>query len=92
MPRPRSNIPILLALTLLLGGLLLVQRDRIPESFSLSRAVPFDKLAKTARGTDGSFAVVFDSNKQIARVGADGTLLYLLRACNTPEQGFHFAN
>jgi predicted MFS family arabinose efflux permease len=92
MARPRFTIPVLFALTCLLGGLLVVQRERIPESFSLSRSVPFEKLSKAARCADGSFAVVFDSNKRIARVGADGALLYLVPARNDPEKGFFFAN
>ena len=33
MARPSPSLPILLAATLLLGGALFVQRDRIPESF-----------------------------------------------------------
>ncbi len=92
MARPRSILPVLLAAAILLGGGLFVQRDRIPESFSLSRTVPFENLSKAARGADGSFAVVFDSNKRIARVAADGQLAYLVPARNDPEKGFFFAN
>ncbi|MGD9781814.1 MAG: MFS transporter [Kiritimatiellia bacterium] len=92
MARPRSSLPVLFTLACALGGGLFLQRDRIPESFSLSRAVPFEKLSKAARGADGSFAVVFDSNKRIARVGADGALIYLVPARNDPEKGFFFAN
>jgi predicted MFS family arabinose efflux permease len=92
MARSHPTIPILFVLACLLGGLLVAQRDRIPESFSLSRSVPFEKLSKAARGADGSFAVVFDSNKRIARVGADGALIYLISARNDPEKGFFFAN
>ena len=92
MARPRSSLPVLFALACLLGGGLFLQRDRIPESFSLSSAVPFEKLSKAARCADGSFAVVFDSNKRIARVGADGELIYLVPARNDPEKGFFFAN
>ncbi len=92
MARPSPSLPILLAATLLLGGALFVQRDRIPESFSLSDVVPFEQLSKAARCADGSFAVVFDSNKRIARVGADGALIHLIPARNDPEKGFHFAN
>ena len=92
MDRLRSTSVILFLLALLQGVLLAVQRDRIPESFSLSRSVPFEKLSKAARGADGSFAVVFDSNKRIARVGADGELVYLVPARNDPAKGFFFAN
>ena len=92
MARPRLSIPVLFVLASLLGGLLIAQRGRLPEAFSLSSAVPFDKLSKAARGGDGSFAVVFDSNKRIARVGADGALMYLIPARNDPEKGFFFAN
>jgi hypothetical protein len=92
MARPRPVIPVLLAATILLGGGLFLQRDRIPESFSLSSTVPFENLSKAARGADGSFAVVFDSNKRIARTGADGALIYLVPARNEPEKGFFFAN
>ena len=92
MARPRPVIPVLLAATILLGGGLFLQRDRIPESFSLSSTVPFENLSKAARGADGSFAVVFDSNKRIARTGADGALIYLVPARNDPEKGFFFAN
>ena len=92
MARPSPSLPILLAATLLLGGALFVQRDRIPESFSLSDVVPFEQLSKAARCADGSFAVVFDSNKRIARVGADGALAYLIPSRNDPAKGFFFAN
>ncbi len=92
MDRPRFTLPVLFALVLLLGGGLFVLRDRIPEAFSLSNSVPFEKLSKAARCADGSFAVVFDSNKRIARVGADGSLIYLIPARNAPEKGFFFAN
>ena len=92
MARPRPVIPLLLAATILLGGGLFAQRDRIPESFSLSSTVPFENLSKAARGADGSFAVVFDSNKRIARTRADGELIYLVPARNDPEKGFFFAN
>ena len=92
MARLRPVIPVLLAATILLGGGLFLQRDRIPESFSLSSTVPFENLSKAARGADGSFAVVFDSNKRIARTGADGALIYLVPARNDPEKGFFFAN
>ena len=92
MARPRPVIPVLLAATILLGGGLFAQRGRIPESFSLSSTVPFENLSKAARCADGSFAVVFDSNKRIARTGADGGLIYLVPARNDPEKGFFFAN
>lgn len=92
MARPRPILPILLAATILLGGGLYLQRDRIPESFSLSSTVPFENLSKAARAADGSFAVVFDSNKRIARARADGELIYLVPARNDPEKGFFFAN
>ena len=92
MVRPSPSLPILLAATLLLGGALFVQRDRIPESFSLSDVVPFEQLSKAARCADGSFAAVFDSNKRIARVDADGALIHLIPARNDPEKGFYFAN
>ena len=92
MARPRPILPVLLAATLLLGGGLFVQRDRVPESFSLSSTVPFENISKAARGADGSFAVVFDSNKRIARVGAGGELIYLIPARNDPAKGFFFAN
>ena len=92
MTRPRSSLPVLFVLACALGGGLFLQRDRVPESFSLSRAVTFEKLSKAARGADRSFAVVFDSNKRIARVGADGELIYLIPARNDPEKGFFFAN
>ena len=92
MARPRPVIPVLLAATILLGGGLFAQRGRIPESFSLSSTVPFENLSKAARCADGSFAVVFDSNKRIARTGADGELIYLVPARNDPEKGFFFAN
>ena len=36
--------------------------------------------------------MVFDSNKRIARTGADGGLIYLVPARNDPEKGFFFAN
>jgi hypothetical protein len=54
--------------------------------------VPFEKLSKAVRAGDGSFAVVFDSNKRIARVGADGALIYLIPSRNDPAKGFFFAN
>ena len=54
--------------------------------------MPFENLSKVARCADGSFAVVFDSNKRIARVGADGELIYLVPSRNDPEKGFYFAN
>ena len=92
MARPRPVIPVLLATTILLGGGLFAQRGRIPESFSLSSTVPFENLSKAAKCADGSFAVVFDSNKRIARTGADGELIYLIPARNDPEKGFFFAN
>ena len=92
MARSRSALFPLSGLALLLGLLLFVQRDRIPESFSLSSTVPFENLSKVARCADGSFAVVFDSNKRIARVGAGGELIYLVPARNDPEKGFFFAN
>ncbi|NCA82989.1 MAG: hypothetical protein EOM72_09635, partial [Opitutae bacterium] len=92
MARSRSALYSLSGLALLLGLLLFVQRDRISEAFSLADAVPFEKLSKAARADDGSFAVVFDSNKRIARVGEDGELAYLISARNDPNKGFFFAN
>ena len=92
MTRPRSSLPVLFVLACALGGGLFLQRDRVPEAFSLSSAVPFENLSKVARGADGSCAVVFDSNKRIARVGADGELIYLVPSRNDPEKGFYFAN
>lgn len=92
MDRIRTASVILFVLALLQGILLVVQRDRIPEAFSLSRSVPFEKLSKAVRCGDGSFAVVFNSNKRIARVGANGDLIYLIPARNDPEKGFFFAN
>ena len=92
MSRPRSSLPVLFVLACALGGGLFLQRDRIPESFSISSTVPFENLSKVARCADGSFAVVFDSNKRIARVGADGELIYLVPSRNDPEKGFFFAN
>lgn len=92
MARSRIAFFPLSVLALLLGLLLFVQRDRISESFSLADAVPFDKLSKAVRAADGSLAVVFDSNKRIARVGADGALAYLIPSRNDPAKGFFFAN
>ena len=92
MTRPRSSLPVLFVLACALGGGLFLQRDRVPESFSLSSTVPFENLSKVARCADGSFAVVFDSNKRIARVEADGSLIYLVPSRNDPEKGFFFAN
>ena len=92
MDRSRSLPIVLFVLVLLLGGLLVVHRSRIVESFSLSRDVPFEKLSKAACLPDGSIAVVFDSNKQIARLSEDGDLSYLIPSRNSPEKGFYFAN
>lgn len=92
MDRSRSISLSLFLVVLLLGGLLVAQRDRIPEAFSLAKVVSFDKLSKAVRGDDGAFAVVFDSNKRIARVAADGELAYLIPSRNAPEKGFYFAN
>ena len=92
MDRSRSLPIVLLALVLLLGGGLVLQRSRIVESFSLSRDVPFEKLSKAACLPDGSIAVVFDSNKQIARLSGNGDLSYLIPSRNSPEKGFYFAN
>ena len=92
MDRSRSVPLMLFVLALVLGAVLLVQRERIADSFSLASDVPFGKLSKAVRGPDGSLAVVFDSNKRIARVSADGELMYLLAARNEPGKGFYFAN
>lgn len=92
MARWRPILPVLIALTCLSGGLLIAQRDSIPESFSLSSTVPFEQLSKAARGADGALAVVLDSNKRIARVAPDGTLTWLIAAINDPQKGFFFAN
>ena len=83
---------VLAALVLGLGGALVAQRDRIPEALSVSGSIPFANLSKAARGPDGGLAVVFDSNKRIARVAPDGSLEWLAGARNTPEKGFYFAN
>lgn len=92
MARLRTSIFPLAVLVLSLGALLFVQRDRMAESFTLADAVPFEKLSKAVRAADGSLAVVFDSNKRIARVGADGALAYLIPSRNDPAKGFFFAN
>jgi predicted MFS family arabinose efflux permease len=92
MARTRPTLPVLLALAGLLGGGLFLQRDRIPDALSLSSDVPFETLSKAARGPDGSLAVVFDSNKRIARVASDGSLAFLIPARNDPAKGFFFAN
>ena len=92
MSRPRNTMLVLAALVLGLGGALLAQRDRIPEALSVSGSIPFANLSKAARGPDGGLAVVFDSNKRIARVAPDGSLGWQIGARNTPEKGFYFAN
>nr|WP_321466014.1 MFS transporter [uncultured Desulfobulbus sp.] len=86
-------VPILLfALFLGLGILLVSQWRSLPEAFSIKSTVSFDKLSKAVHGADGSYAVVYQSNKRIARLDARGNLLYLLRPCSFAEQGFSFAN
>lgn len=89
----RATPFLLLTLALILSGLLFVQRDQIPNALSFSGSLPFTNLSKAIRGADGSFAVVFDANKRIARVSATGDLIYLINATgNDPEKGFYFAN
>lgn len=92
LPRHRYAPLFLVVLLGVLGGLLMLQRERIPDSFSLAREVPFVNLSKAVRGADGTFGVVFDSNKRIARVSPDGEILYRIPSRNDPEKGFFFAN
>ncbi len=92
MSRFRTYPVLLFIFVLLLGGLLVVQRGRIPEAFSLSRDVPFEKISKAVRASDASLAVVFDSNKRIARLSENGELVYLISSSSSPEKGFYFAN
>jgi predicted MFS family arabinose efflux permease len=92
MARIRLFPLILFATALVLGALLAAQWKNLPDAFSIAREVPFDKASKTARGADGSYAVVFDANKKIARIDANGELIYLLSPSNAPEKGFSFAN
>jgi len=86
-------VPILLfSAFLCLGILLVTQWRQIPESFSLKTSISLDKLSKAVHGADGSFAVVFHSNKRIARMDTRGNLLYQLYPCSSSDQGFFFAN
>jgi hypothetical protein len=92
MDRSRLLPILLFAVFLVLGILLVSQWRSLPDAFSLAKAVPFDKLSEAVRGDDGSFAVVFHSNKRIARLDDQGRLLYLLNPSDSAEHGFSFAN
>lgn len=92
MDRSRLVPVLLFAAFLSLGILLTAQWRSLPEALSLTGTVSFAKLSKAVHGSDGSYAVVFDSNKRIARLDARGELLSLLAPSSSPEQGFFFAN
>jgi predicted MFS family arabinose efflux permease len=92
MDRSRLFPILFFAAFLCLGVLLATQWRDLQESFSLNTTIPLNKLSKAVRGTDGTFAVVFHSNKRIARLDAKGNLLYLLFPNSSAEQGFSFAN
>ena len=92
MTRSKFAPVLLFACAVALGGLLALQRDRIPDAFSLASDVPFANLSKAARAPDGSLAVVFDSNKRIAKIDPSGQLAFSLSPRNDPESGFYFAN
>lgn len=92
MDRSRLRPLLLFAVFLCLGILLATQWRSLPEAFSLNSTVAFDKLSRAVRGVDGSFAVVFHSNKRIARIDDRGNLLFLLHPNGSAEQGFSFAN
>ena len=73
------------------------RRNEVLDSFSLARAVSFDKasLAILAPGdgqTPPSYFVVYDANKRVAQVATDGALLRLLNSKSTPDAGFYLAN
>ena len=92
MNRSRA-IPILLFVAALAaGGLLMAQRERIAESFSLAGEIRFDALSRAVRAPDGSFAAVMDSNKRVVRIAEDGELVYSILPRNSPDKGFFFAN
>ncbi len=85
-------LPVGLFLAVLVLGILLgLQRHRLADAFSLADTIPFETISKVAMADDGTYAVVFDSNKRIALVEPDGSLDVLIHARNVPERGFYFA-
>lgn len=92
MGRIKKSPYLLVALVLVLGVLLIMQRDRLPDAFTLSSSVTLETLSKTARGSDGSLVAVFASNKKIVRIAPDGSLAYLLQSRNNPARSFFFAH
>ena len=92
MDRSRLVPLLLFSAFLCLGILLVTQWRNLPEAFSIKSTIPLDKLSRAVHGSDGSFAVVFQSNKRIARLDARGNLLYLLHPRSSAEQGFSSAN
>jgi len=95
----KRRIPTLLFTLALIATTTFIhwRRNEVMDSFSMGQTVSFDKasLAVFAAGDaqrPDSYFIVYDSNKRVAQVDADGALLQLLKSKSNAKAGFYLAN